>query len=107
MEVSTPEYMTAQHNASKTRRMSKESAEVTRDFIAGMGLLSSGVPGGYQVRGDGVVLNVIELRSPSTNTLHILQPIGVAKRRATFRRACPGGSPSVRVARQAERSGLG
>jgi ribosomal protein S18 acetylase RimI-like enzyme len=51
-----------------------ESDDVIEDFIAGMALLSSGVPGGYQERGDGVVLNVIGLDSPSTNTLHILEP---------------------------------
>ncbi len=54
--------------------MSTEADEVTRDFIEGMGLLSSGVPGGYQERGHGVVLNVIGLDSPSTNTLHVLEP---------------------------------
>src|SRR5690242_15558931 len=54
--------------------MPTEAAEVTRDFIEGMGLLSSGVPGGYQERGRGVVLNVIGLDSPSTNTLHVLEP---------------------------------
>jgi len=54
--------------------MSTEGDEVTRYLIEGMGLLSSGVPGGYQERGHGVVLNVIGLDSPSTNTLHVLEP---------------------------------
>src|SRR6478735_613576 len=54
--------------------MSTDADEVTRDLVAGMALLSSGVPGGYQERGDGVVLNVIGLPSASTNTLHILEP---------------------------------
>jgi len=54
--------------------VSSQPAEVIEDFIAGMGLLASGVPGGYQERGDGVVLNVIGLASPSTNTIHILEP---------------------------------
>ena len=57
-----------------TRRVSTPSSEVIEDFIAGMRVLSSGVPGGYQERGDGVVLNVIGLASPSTNTVHILEP---------------------------------
>jgi len=54
--------------------MSTEADETTRDLVAGMALLSSGVPGGYQERGDGVVLNVIGLGSASTNALHILEP---------------------------------
>ena len=54
--------------------MTREADEVTRDFIEGMRLLSSGVPGGYQERGRGVVLNVIGLDSPSTNTLHVIEP---------------------------------
>lgn len=54
--------------------MSTEADDVTVDFLEGMRLLSSGVPGGYQDRGRGVVLNVIGLDSPSTNTLHVIEP---------------------------------
>ena len=49
-------------------------SDLIDDFIAGMELLARGVPGGYQERGQGVVLNVIGLASPSTNTIHILGP---------------------------------
>ena len=39
-----------------------------------MRLLATGVPGGYQKVGRGVVLNVIGLPSASTNTIHVLSP---------------------------------
>src|SRR6476620_9742816 len=65
---------TRRRGSRNTRPVSTQSAGVIEDFIVGMGLLSSGVPGGYQERGDGVVLNVIGLASPSTNTIYILEP---------------------------------
>ena len=69
-----PLCLTKRHGTVKTSFMSTEADEVTKDLIEGMALLASGVPGGYQERGDGVVLNVIGLASASTNAVHILEP---------------------------------
>nr|WP_235509598.1 hypothetical protein [Terrabacter sp. Soil811] len=51
-----------------------DASAVVEPFMNGMRLLATGVPGGYQKVGRGVVLNVIGLPSASTNTIHVRSP---------------------------------
>ncbi|GAB3218423.1 hypothetical protein GCM10027446_34980 [Angustibacter peucedani] len=88
--------------------MTTAADEVAADLVAGMALLASGVPGGYQERGDGVVLNVIGLASAATNTVHVLGPdASRADAQRFVERLQAAGLPFVLRARPAAPSWVG